>query len=70
MPPANLQLLENKIERLLYLYMRTAEENRFLRERESELLEERAALFHKTELARTRIEALIARLKIMETEAS
>ncbi|MES9927390.1 MAG: TIGR02449 family protein, partial [Candidatus Thiodiazotropha sp. 6PDIVS] len=42
------------------------DENKSLRMRQDNLVAERAALIEKTELARTRVEAMITRLKSME----
>jgi cell division protein ZapB len=41
-------------------------ENRVLRDQHSNLMAERAALIEKSELARSRVESMIARLKAME----
>ena len=42
------------------------EENRALRQRHGTLASERALLLHKNEQVRTRVEAMIGRLKTME----
>ena len=42
------------------------EENRALRDQQANLIAERASLIEKSELARTRVEAMIGRLKAME----
>ena len=42
------------------------EENRALKSRHDSLANERATLLHKNEQARTRVEAMIGRLKAME----
>ena len=42
------------------------EENRALRQRHESLSTERASLLHKNEQVRTRVEAMIGRLKTME----
>jgi cell division protein ZapB len=64
---SELQTLETKIDVLIQTCEQLAVENRALRESQSSLLSERDSLLEKTALARTRIEAMIARLKAMET---
>ncbi len=63
-----LHSLEARLDELIDMYNKLAEENRNLREREVSLLSERTTLRKKTALARNRIEAMIARLKTMEGE--
>jgi cell division protein ZapB len=46
-----------------------AEENQALRKSQASLMSEKEALLEKNALARTRIEAMIARLKSMEVSA-
>ena len=48
------------------LCARLSEENRMLRDSQENLNAERAALLEKNETARSRIEAMISRLKAME----
>ena len=43
-----------------------SDENQALRDQQSSLVAERAGLIEKSELARSRVEAMIARLKAME----
>ncbi len=62
-----LRSLEDKIERLVGLCERLARENRALRTQQSNLLAERAQLIERSEIARSRVEAMIARLKAMES---
>lgn len=69
MNSTELVALESKIQRLVDACELLAEENRLLRARETALLAERDQLFRNNEQARTRIEAMIARLKAMEVEA-
>lgn len=64
---SELHTLETKIDVLIHTCEQLAVENRALRESQSSLLSERDSLLEKTALARTRIEAMIARLKAMET---
>lgn len=63
-----LTALEAKLDRLLALCERLKQENHRLREQESGWLRERTRLIEKNELARTRVEAMISRLKSLETE--
>jgi cell division protein ZapB len=67
--PAELDLrkLENRVEELIRACSYLKDENKSLRARQDNLVAERAALIEKTELARTRVEAMITRLKSMET---
>jgi len=62
----DLQVLEAKIDELIALCHQLAEENRTLREQQSTFIAERTALLEKNALARSRIEAMITRLKAME----
>ncbi|KOR30770.1 hypothetical protein TI04_04140 [Achromatium sp. WMS2] len=64
--PLNLGHLERQVEALLSAYTRLSAENNSLRQRQEALVAEKAALVEKTELARTRVEAMITRLKSME----
>jgi len=58
--------LESRIDALIRTVEELAEENRALRDQQSNLMAERAALIEKSELARSRVESMIARLKAME----
>ena len=62
------QALEEKIDRLIRICDRLDDENRALREQQAGLMAERAALVEKSELARSRVEAMIARLRAMEVD--
>lgn len=64
--PHNVGQLEHQIEALVGAYARLRAENDSLRQLQDNLLAEKAVLVEKTELARTRVEAMIARLKSME----
>jgi cell division protein ZapB len=59
--------LEQRVEELIHACAYLKDENRSLRARQDSLVAERAALIEKTELARTRVEAMITRLKSMES---
>lgn len=58
--------LENKLDLLITQYTAAKTENSSLKSKQDDLLQEKAQLIEKTNLARTRVEAMIARLKAME----
>jgi cell division protein ZapB len=64
-----LRKLEVRLEELVRSIERLKEENRSLRNQQDHLVTERAGLIEKNELARTRVEAMINRLKAMEQGA-
>ncbi|ASF45422.1 TIGR02449 family protein [Methylovulum psychrotolerans] len=64
--PLALQELEEKLDRLIEQYQAVKNDNRLLRLREQELLEEKTQLLEKSALARSRVEAMITRLKALE----
>jgi cell division protein ZapB len=61
-----LRKLEVRLEELVRCIERLKEENHSLRNQQDNLVTERAGLIEKNELARTRVEAMINRLKAME----
>ena len=63
------QQLSARIDKLLELTRRLADENRSLRQGQEQLVSERAQLLNKNELARSRVEAMINRLKSLENNA-
>lgn len=63
---AQLQLLNDRVDSLAERARRLGEENRSLRQQYEQMSGERAALLAKNEQARTRVEAMIARLKSLE----
>lgn len=63
----DLKKLEVRVEELIRACALLKDENSSLRSQQESLTAERAVLIEKTELARTRVEAMIARLKAMET---
>ncbi|MDP1520638.1 TIGR02449 family protein [Porticoccus litoralis] len=65
----DLQTLEHKIDRLINICARLQKENLTLRERETSLLKERSRLLEKNELARSRVEHMIVRLKNLNSES-
>jgi cell division protein ZapB len=64
----DLQKLESRVEELISACDRLKDENRSLRTQQESLVTERAKLIEKTELARSRVESMILRLKAMEQE--
>lgn len=66
MSALNLNSLEARVDELINALSDLASENRSLRAQHSGLLAERAALIEKSELARSRVESMITRLKAME----
>jgi cell division protein ZapB len=63
----DLRNLEQRVEDLIRACSFLKDENKSLRARQDSLVAERATLIEKTELARTRVEAMITRLKSMES---
>ncbi len=63
----DLRKLEQQVEDLIRACAYLKDENKSLRTRQDSLVAERAALIEKTELARSRVEAMITRLKSMES---
>jgi cell division protein ZapB len=61
-----LRRLEKRLEELVVLCRQLQEENKSLRARQDSLMSERASLLHKNEQVRSRVEAMIGRLKGME----
>jgi len=58
--------LTKRIDELVVILERLRDENRALRARHESLAGERAALMQKNEQVRTRVEAMIGRLKTLE----
>lgn len=69
MPETELQKLEAKIDQLLERCAHLVSENKGFKQREAEWQRERTRLIEKNDLARTRVEAMIGRLKSLESEA-
>jgi len=65
-PKFDLDTLERQVEELIRTCRRLRDENQSLRARQEILVAERAELIEKTELARSRVESMITRLKSME----
>ncbi len=64
----DIDLLEQHVDGLIRKCEQLREENASLRASQEHLVAERAELIEKTELARSRIEAMVARLKAMEEQ--
>lgn len=66
--PLELELkrLDKRIEELIRAVGQLKEENRALRQRQQILTAERTSLLNRNEQARTRVEAMIGRLKALE----
>ncbi|MCW8904523.1 TIGR02449 family protein [Sedimenticola sp.] len=63
----DLKRLESQVDQLIRTIELLSEENSNLRGKQQELMSERAELIEKTELARSRVEAMISRLRAIET---
>jgi cell division protein ZapB len=61
--------ISGRLDRLLELVHRLSEENRSLRTSQEQLNNERANLLAKNEQARSRVEAMIVRLRSLENNA-
>ena len=62
-------LLQSKVQELLALTETLARENRALRTQQRNWSAERAKLIEKNELAKSRVESMITRLKALEQDA-
>lgn len=69
MAEQELKRLEVRLDELIKTIGRLKEENRSLRSQQENLNSERAQLIERNEMARTRVEAMINRLKAMEQNA-
>ncbi|RLA02735.1 MAG: TIGR02449 family protein [Gammaproteobacteria bacterium] len=66
MEPLKTTQLEEQLDTLLARFQELKDQNKQLRSAETSLLEERGKLLEKNELATSKIEAMINRLKDME----
>jgi cell division protein ZapB len=64
--PLELKDFEDKLDRLIDNYQHVKDENSSLKIKQETLAQEKAQLLEKTTLAKTRVEAMINRLKAME----
>lgn len=67
MTDVEFEKLEQQVDDLLSACNKLMDENKSLRQQQVTLADERAQLIKKNELARTRVEAMITRLKSMES---
>lgn len=67
--PVELKELEEKLDRLIEQFLLLKNENSVLKTKQEKLLQEKMQLLEKTALARTRVEAMINRLKAMEQDS-
>ena len=65
-PNESLQLLEERIDALVQVCQRLYDDNAQLKSQQAELMQQRNALMEKTEKAKSRVEGMISRLKMME----
>lgn len=68
MDELDLKKLESRVDDLIKAVDRLQQENKTLRDSQTNLMSERNQLVEKTELARSRVEAMIEKLKAMENE--
>jgi cell division protein ZapB len=66
---SDLSEISGRLDRLVDLVQRLSEENRSLRTSQEQLNVERANLLAKNEQARSRVEAMIVRLRSLESNA-
>jgi len=66
---SDLAEITHRVDRLIELVQRLTEENRSLRASQEQLNSERANLVAKNEQARSRVEAMIVRLRSLENNA-
>jgi len=62
--------LENRIDELITICDQLKSENTVLREHQDLMVEERERLIEKADMARTRVESILNRLRSMEQQAS
>lgn len=65
-PDQEIKNLEEKVERLIKLCEQLQIENQSLKAKQHELVRERARLIEKNAIAKSRVEAMLTRLKSME----
>lgn len=62
----DLQALEMRVNDLIGSCAHLKNENKMLKARQATLMQERSGLIEKTELAKTRVDSMITRLKALE----
>ncbi|MFT6625248.1 MAG: cell division protein ZapB [Cycloclasticus sp.] len=65
-PEIALQDLEQRIDALVQVCQRLHEDNQHLKKQQTDLIQQRSLLMEKTEKAKSRVESMISRLKLME----
>lgn len=68
-PSTELEALEAKLDTLIAQFNQVKSENKSLKVKQDALVKEKAKLLEKTTLAKSRVEAMIARLKAMEHDS-
>lgn len=68
MPTPHLEELEQRVDELIELTAVLSRENRALKAQQQTWSTERAKLIEKNELAKSRVEAMISRLKALEQD--
>ena len=68
MPVTDIDTLERKVNELIELCKLLARENKALRNQQSNWTTERARLIEKNELAKSKVESMISRLKSLEQD--
>ena len=68
MDELDLKKLETRVDELIKAVERLQQENKTLRDIQTHLMTERTDLIEKTEMARTKVETMIKRLKALENE--
>ena len=66
MEQPDVQALAEKLDQLLERYGKLEQENQALKLRQEDWKRDRAQLVHKNDLAKTKIEAMIGRLRALE----
>jgi cell division protein ZapB len=66
MEQPEVQVLADKLDQLLERYGKLELENQALKNRQEDWIRERAQLVHKNDLAKTKLEAMIGRLRALE----
>ncbi len=68
-PSFDITKLEENLDELINRYSVIQHENTTLKVKQDELVKEKAKLVEKTNLVRSRVEAMISRLKAMEKDS-
>ena len=66
MEQPDVQVLADKLDQLLERYSKLELENQALKSRQEDWVRERVQLLHKNDLAKTKLEAMIGRLRALE----